>query len=127
MLRRPNRRDIEAWLTHFDRNVVWYAIPDEPEPGPFRGREAVRAMAARWMDSFRDFRMEVEEYLDAGEYVITPARMLGRISDSDANIGIDDVFVNRCRNGKIVEVRECRTRAEALEVAGLSGDAQTSA
>jgi hypothetical protein len=33
---------------------------------------------------------------------------------------VDEVYVNKCANGKIVEVRECRTREEALEAVGLS-------
>ncbi|MGH2837085.1 MAG: nuclear transport factor 2 family protein [Thermoleophilaceae bacterium] len=114
-----NRRDVDAWLAHFDPDVVWYAFPDEPEPGPFRGHDAIRAMAARWMEVLSDFRIETKEYVDAGEYVLMPARMLGRIADSDADVTIDEVYVNKCRDGKIVEVRECRTRAEAIEAVGL--------
>jgi len=26
-----NRRDFDAWLEGFDRDVVWYAFPDEPD------------------------------------------------------------------------------------------------
>jgi len=99
---------------------VWYAFPDEPEPGPFRGHEAIQAMAARWMDLFSDFRSDVKEYIDAGEYVVVPTRMSGHLTDSDADVVIDEVYVNKCRDGKIVEVRECRTREEAFEAAGLS-------
>jgi ketosteroid isomerase-like protein len=115
-----NRADVEAWLAHFDSDIVWYAFPEEPEPGPFRGHEAVRAMAARWMDLFSSFRTEVKEYIEAGEYVLVPARMLGRVPDSDADVVIDEVYVNKCRDGRIVEVRECRTLEEASEAAGLS-------
>jgi ketosteroid isomerase-like protein len=115
------RGDVEAWLAHFDTDIVWYAFPEEPEPGPFRGHEAVRAMAARWMDLLSNFRIEVKEYIDAGEYVMVPARMLGRVPDSDADVVIDEVYVNKCRKGRIVEVRECRTLEEAIEAAGLSG------
>ncbi len=114
-----NRRDVDAWLAHFDPDIVWYAFHDEPDPGPFRGRDAVRAMAARWMDVLSDFRMEAREFIDAGEYVLMPARMLGRIRDSDAEVTVDEIYVNKCRNGKIAEVRECRTKEEALEAAGL--------
>jgi ketosteroid isomerase-like protein len=114
-----NRHDIDAWLAHFDPDIVWYAFPDEPEPGPFHGHDAVRAMAARWMDVLSDFRMEAKEFIDAGEYVLMPARMLGRFLDSDAEITVDEVYVNKCRGGKIAEVRECRTKEEALEAAGL--------
>jgi hypothetical protein len=63
--------------------------------------------------------MEAKEFIDAGEYVLMPARMLGRIRDSDAEVAVDEVYVNKCRNGKIAEVRECRTKEEALEAVGL--------
>ena len=114
-----NRRDVDAWLTHFDPDIVWYAFPDEPDPGPFHGRDAVRAMAARWMEVLSDFRLEAKEFIDAGEYVLMPARMLGRVRDSDAEVTVDEIYVNKCRNGKIAEVRECRTKEEALEAVGL--------
>ena len=115
-----NRGDIEAWLPHFDSGIVWYALPEEPEPGPFRGHEAVRAMASRWMDLLSDFRLEVKEYVEAGEYVMVPARVLGRIAASDTDVTIDEIFVNKCRNGRIIEVRECRTLDEAIGATGLS-------
>ncbi len=54
-----------------------------------------------------------------GEYVLMPARMLGRVRDSDAEVTVDEIYVNKCRNGKIAEVRECRTKEEALEAVGL--------
>ena len=114
-----NRGDVDAWLAHFDSDIVWHAFPDEPDPGPFRGHDAVRAMAARWMDVLSDFRMEAKEFIDADEYVVVPARMLGRIRDSHADVTVDEVYVNKCRNGKIAEVRECRTKEEALETIGL--------
>ena len=72
-----NRRDVDAWLAHLDPDIVWYAFPDEPDPGPFHGHDAVRAMVARWMDALSDFRLEAKEFIDAGEYVLMPARMRG--------------------------------------------------
>ena len=114
-----NRRDVDAWLAHFDPDIVWHAFPDEPDPGPFHGHDAVRAMAARWMDVLSDFRLEAKEFIDEGEYVLMPARMLGRIRDSDADVTVDEVYVNKFRNSKIAEVRECRTKEEALEAVGL--------
>ena len=114
-----NRRDVDAWLTHFDPEIVWYAFPDEPDPGPFHGHDAVRAMAERWMEVLSDFRLEAKEFIDAGECVLMLARMLGRVRDSDAEVTVDEIYVNKCRNGKIAEVRECRTKEEALEAVGL--------
>jgi ketosteroid isomerase-like protein len=120
-----NHRGIDAWLGQVDADIVWYVFPDEPDPGPFRGREAVRALAARWMDLFSDLRFEVKEYIDVGDYVLVPARVVGRMPGSDTDVGIDEVFVNKCRNGRIVEVREFRTKEEALET--VAGSEQASA
>ena len=121
-----NRRDIDGWLAHFDPDIVWYAFPEEPEPGPFQGSEAIRAMADRWMNLLSEFRIEVKEYIDAGDYVIVPARMIGRIPDSDSEVTVDEVYVNKCRNNRVVEVRECRTKEEALEAVELSRQDSTS-
>jgi ketosteroid isomerase-like protein len=115
-----NRRDFDAWLEKFDHDVEWYAFPDEPDPGPFRGHEAIRAMVARWMDVLDEFRSEPKEFIAAGDYVLMPARMIGRVQDTEHEVTIDEVYLNKLRDGAIVEVREFRTREEAFEAAGFS-------
>jgi len=72
---------------------------------------------------FPDFRFEVKEYIDAGDHVIVPVRAVARMPDSDTDVTIDEVFVNKCRNGRIVEVREFRTKEEALETVAVSEQA----
>ena len=67
-----------------------------------------------WRDTLSDFRAEALEYIDTGEYVIAPTRMRGRPPGSDVEVVLDEVYVSRLRNGKVVELREYRTRAEAL-------------
>ena len=49
-----NRRNLDAVLADHDPEIMWYGIHDEPEPGPFRGHQAVLAMAARWTDLLPD-------------------------------------------------------------------------
>ena len=109
-----NRGDIEAWLEDFDTAIEWYGVADEPDPGPFRGHDEVLQMVARWTEAFPGFRAEVEDYIDAGEYVVVPMRLSGQMPGSDANVGVDDVLVQRLCDGKIVEVREYRSREAAL-------------
>ena len=77
-----NRRDFEAWLEHFDRTITWWAMAHEPEPGPFQGHEGVSKMVARWLDLLPDLRVEVKEYIDAGEYLVVPVRICGHAADS---------------------------------------------
>ena len=92
-----------------------HVLPDAPDPGPHQGRQVVLAKALLWQETLTDFRAEVEEYIDAGEYVITPTRMRGRPPGSDVEVVLDEVYVSRIHDGKIVELREYRTKAEALE------------
>ena len=115
-----NRRDFEAWLEHFDRTITWWAMTHEPEPGPFQGHEGVSKMVARWLDLLPDLRVEVKEYIDAGEYLVVPVRICGHAADTHAEVVGEEVFLRKYRDGKIVEVREYRTREEALEAVGLS-------
>ena len=115
-----NRGDLDGWLAHFDPEIVWYCLADEPDPGPFRGHQGILALYARWRELLPDLQLEVEEYIDAGEYVIVSGRFHGHTADSDAEVVNDEVFVNKYREGKMVEVREYRTREEALEAVALS-------
>ena len=100
-----------------DPEIEWYVLPDAPDPGPHRGRRAILERAALWRDMLA-LRGEVFEFIDAGEYVIMPVRMRGRPPGSDAEVVLDEVYVGKFRDGKVVELREYRTRAEALEAVG---------
>ena len=64
-----NRRDFDAWMAHFDREIVWWAMADEPEPGPFQGHQAVLDMAARWLELLPDLRIEIKEHIGANTEV----------------------------------------------------------
>jgi ketosteroid isomerase-like protein len=114
-----SRGDLDAWLAYFDPEIEWYAASDEPEPGPFRGHDGLLKMVARWTEIFPDLRADIEEYIDAGEYVIAPVRFRGHAAGSDADVVVEEVLVNKYRDGRVVEVREYRTREEALEAVSV--------
>jgi ketosteroid isomerase-like protein len=113
-----NGGDLDAWMLETDPEVEWYVLPDDPNPGPYRGHQAVLEMVALWQETFVDFRGEAQQYSDAGEYAIAPMRMRGRPRGSEAEVVLDEVYVAKIRNGKIVQVREYWTREQALEAVG---------
>ncbi len=115
-----NRGDMETWLSDVDPEIEWHGVADEPDPGPFRGHDGVLKMLARWTEAFPDLQAEVEDYIDAGEYVVVPMRLRGHTAGSDADLVVEDVLVQRYRDGKLVEVREYRTREEALKAAAVA-------
>jgi ketosteroid isomerase-like protein len=114
-----NRGDLDAWMAQTDPEVGWYVLPDDPNPGPYRGYEEVLRMVAQWQEALIDFRGEAQEYIDAGEYVIVPTRMRGRPRESEAEVVLDEVYVSKIHDGRLVEVREYRTREQALRAVGL--------
>jgi hypothetical protein len=46
--------------------------------------------------------------------------MIGRVQGTENEVTIDEVYLNKLRDGKIIEVREFRTREEASKAAGFS-------
>jgi ketosteroid isomerase-like protein len=114
-----SRGDLDAWLAEADPEIEWYVLPEAPDPGPHRGRDAILERAALWRDMLA-LRGKVVEYIDAGEYVLMPVRMRGRPPGSDAEVVLDEVYVGKFRDGKVVELREYRTKAEAFQAVGLS-------
>jgi ketosteroid isomerase-like protein len=114
-----NGGDLDTWMAQTDPEVEWYVLPDDPNPGPYRGYAEVLRMVAQWQETLIDFRGEAQEYIDAGEYVIVPTRMRGRPRESEAEVVLDEVYVSKIHDGRLVEVREYRTREQALKAAGL--------
>jgi ketosteroid isomerase-like protein len=117
---RFNRGDDDATLDAlYDPNAVWHSRTDEPDTGIYQGRESIRELWRMWRGMFEDFRAEVEEYIDAGDHVISPGWLCGRGRDSGVEVREPYTWVGRWRDGKLVEIREYRTKAEALEAVGL--------
>ena len=112
--------DREASLAVLDEEVEWHRSGDEPEVSTLHGPKEVARMWREWVGSFDDFRIEPLEFIDAGERIVVPFRMRGRMPGSSAEVAVEETHVYSFRNGKVVEVREYRTKPEALEAAGLS-------
>jgi ketosteroid isomerase-like protein len=102
--------------------VVCWLHPDEPEPGPHVGPDAVMALFGQPTedDEFVDHHTEAHEFLDAGERVVARVRATGRGRASGAPFVTEASVVHRFHGGRIVEIRDYRTDAEALEAVGLS-------
>ncbi len=114
------RGDLVTMLGLIDPDLEWtYLDPslEDPEPQVCHGRheleEAVERRAKRGLTS------QLEEVVGNGERVMVVARTLGvdayRVRPAeDRNFTVLTV-----RDGRIVAVRDCRDRGEALAVAGI--------
>jgi hypothetical protein len=115
--------DIEGQLEFIHPEIE--LVGQDFEVSVLRGREGWRELDARDHDLFENWWFEVEEYIEAGEYLVVVGRPRGRarasgvrLEDLDA-IEPPAVYIWRFRDGLAIECRECRTRAEALAAAGL--------
>ena len=99
-------------------DVEWTA----PEDGTtFRGRDGVRRRLEQWLESFDEYRYEVERIIDCGgDEVLVVATEVGRGKMSGAEVRTTNYELITVQEGMIVRVREFYDEARALETAGLS-------
>jgi ketosteroid isomerase-like protein len=116
-----NRGDLDAWLQYWTDDIDFRAAEGAPDDhGPINGKDALRAFAQDWLDTFDDFRGEPVELIDAGEdTVIAVIRISGRAKLSGVETDLTYAELSTLRDGKIARGRQYFTRAEALEAAGL--------
>jgi ketosteroid isomerase-like protein len=91
-----------------------------PDGGIYSGRAAFGDFYRRWFGTWDDLRITPERFYDEGERVVVLFTLQGRGKGSGTPVTLRAANVARFRDGKIVEVREYRDRADALEAVGLS-------
>ena len=98
-------------------DVEWSA----PEDGTtYRGREGVRQRLKEWLNSFDDYRYEINRIIDCGnDEVLVKASEVGRGAASGAEVRQTNYELLTIRDGLIVRIREYYDEGKALEAAGL--------
>ena len=116
-----NAGDIEGVLPLIHPDLELFPPEDEPEAkAVYRGRGGYREYSLYWIDTFDQWQTEVDEYIDAGEYVVVVGRVYATGRASGAQVEDSATWVWRLRDRMAIESREYRTKEEALEAAGLS-------
>jgi ketosteroid isomerase-like protein len=116
-----NRGDIEAALACATQDVVIdFSSSQGPWAGIYRGHEGIRRQWGVLSEAFDQFSWEAEEFIDAGEAVVVPARFFFRGRESRIETSSRGAQVYWLAEGKIVRYRQCQDRAEALAAVGLS-------
>jgi len=113
----------EAYLRGDHVAAVAYLAPDVVyEVGqelPARRPDELLAIWKRWEAEWERIELIPEAYIDAGDQVVVAVRYSGRGRASGLELE-DRLFeVHTLRDGKVARKRDFRTRAEALEAAGL--------
>jgi uncharacterized protein len=98
---------------------VWHQRRGAVEPGSHRGGGIGRALE-RIFEVYDDFRIEPEEYVDAGQKVVVVARSCGRARGEEIELDLRLAFVWSVRDGKLASMEQFAERTEALQAAGLA-------
>jgi uncharacterized protein len=88
--------------------------------GTRRGPDGFRQGSQEAVEAFEDYRVEPQEFIDAGDAVVVPVRISGRGRASGAMTEVRLVHVWVLRNGRAIRNEIYRTTAEALEAVGRS-------
>jgi ketosteroid isomerase-like protein len=119
-----NEGGIEAALDFFDPDVEIDFPPEiSPEPQTLRGHEAIRRWFEVLAEIMESVRIEPEEFIEAGNRVVVPVRLIGtgRGSGIEAVQRVTQVWT--LRDGRAVRMDAYAEKASALEVVGLPADA----
>jgi ketosteroid isomerase-like protein len=112
-----NRGDLEAAMKHAapDCELDW-----SRSIGPQRGVYRLDQLPQfNLTETFESVRTEPEEFIDAGEHVITP--LIGYVRGRDGiEVTARFSYLWTFREGTVVRVTLYQERQEALEAAGLS-------
>jgi ketosteroid isomerase-like protein len=98
-----------------DPEIVCHDFPELPDTGVYRGHQGFLALIANAIEGFDEFKIEPQEFIDAGDQVVVLVRTVGRGKLSGADAEVAHVWM--VRNGKVVELRLYGNRDQALEAA----------
>jgi ketosteroid isomerase-like protein len=115
------RAGVEGALEYFDPSVEWFGPPEWPEDRVYEGYDGLKTLAAVWIESFDEFRLDLERAIDAGDHVIALLYQRGRIKGSSSQIEHKVGWDCEVLNGRIARVHPCFSWGEALQTAGLEG------
>jgi ketosteroid isomerase-like protein len=115
-----NGGDAASLAELLDDDVAWWDREDDLDATVHRGRDGFSKALTELADDIADLHVEATEYIDAGDHVVAPVRVTGRGQISGASFEEDEVHVLKLRDGKVIEMREYRSRSEALKAVGLA-------
>jgi uncharacterized protein len=118
-----NRGGVDAILDFLSEDIEWH-MWEQFARGQrvFRGHDGVREVLGIFTENYDDFRAEPEEFLDAGDTVLVPVRLIGRVRGTGDEERFDLVQVWSARDGLAYRLDVYTDRTEALRATGYVPD-----
>jgi uncharacterized protein len=99
-----NRRDFEALLQVVDPEVEWHQFTQFPDRATYRGSGELRDrfLKQQLFEQFGDFRIDIEELVDAGDHIVMIGHIVAHGSASGVPIRLRVVNILEMRGGKVI-------------------------
>ncbi len=114
-------RWIGEWIETLAPGIEWdisaHPLPDFPNRGS--GRDAFVRYLGTYLRGWNDYEAEIKELIDREDEVVLIQHERARKRDTEMMLDRDLPLVWTVRDGHLVRFRVFKTRAEALEAAGL--------
>ncbi len=106
---------------NFDPDFVWdMSTFPWPERQTYPGIEGAREFLAAWLDAWEEWRIELEQLLDAGDDVVAIVRQRGRSKATGLPVDMHFAQLWTLRDGKQIRMRMYADPDAALRAAGLA-------
>jgi ketosteroid isomerase-like protein len=115
------RGDLDGLFELWDPEIIFKTehFHDWPE-SDYRGRDGFRQFLAEWLDVWGDYEVTVDEVLAASDgRVVSLFRQTGTGRQSGVPMELDMAQIATLREGKMIELDNYDSPAEALEAVGL--------
>jgi ketosteroid isomerase-like protein len=115
-------QSVETFWTLLDEHVVWdlRAYPVLDLDGVYVGRDAVIKASRHYWGTWHEYRLDAEQFIDAGSSVVIAVRERGRGRGSGAPFDQRWAQVWTFSRGQIIRWELFPETAQALEAVGLS-------
>ena len=114
-----DRHDFEALAELMDPLIEWNDQRELPGAASHHGVEAVLRHLRATFGEWADFRVEAQQFVEAGERVVITSRVSAKGQASGAPVERVNFAVNEYREGRSLRVSIYGTKAEALKAVGL--------
>jgi ketosteroid isomerase-like protein len=102
-----------------DPEVEWIAPPHSLLASEeYRGYDGVRRFWTQFLSAWDEYRVQVDELIDAGDQVVAVMRLSGRTNELEVDEARSSLLT--LRDGRIVRIEPFASKDDALEAAKLS-------
>jgi ketosteroid isomerase-like protein len=102
-----------------DPEVEWIAPPHSLLASEeYRGYDGVRRFWTQFLSAWDEYRVQVDELIDAGDQVVAVMRLSGRTNELEVDEARSSLLT--LRDGRIVRIEPFSSKDDALEAAKLS-------